>query len=190
VGKEGPRTALERILSAAGGFFVSGFAGAGIGAIFGWRELVKAILPQIMAAVVAGALGLPLVPVLIIAALIQGGLTTVNLLNRIKEETGKAYRNKLREVAGDRAYHIAQQIDDQLAEIQVQIERGIEVQINSVKEQVETVLATHQKGKAEVEAKQNEIRATGQHLHEISVQLIEFIQRLDQPDEGVFDNDY
>lgn len=157
--------------------------------MFGWREVVKGILPQIAAAMAASLIGLPMVPVLIIAAIIQGGFTTFNLLNRIKEETIKGYRAKLRELAADQADKIAQQIDSQLSELQGQIDRGIQAQIDSVKEQVEAALATQQKGEAEVNAKLTTIYQTEQHLAHIGIKLVKFIQGLDQPDKGGLNDD-
>jgi hypothetical protein len=189
VTKEGPKTALERILAAAGGFFVSGVAGASIGAVFGWREVVKAIVPQITLGLAAAMFSLPLLPVLIIGAIIQGGWTTFNLLNRIKEETVKAYRQKLRELSSEQADRVAQQIDDQLKEIQEQLERGVQVQIDSVKEQVESARVTKQQGQAEVSAKIAQIERAEQLLNDLSAEATAFVARLDQRDEGAYPHD-
>ena len=177
VGNVGPKNALERILAAAGGFFLMGWAGAGLGAIFGWQEVVDAILPQMMVAFIAGAAGLlPVLPiVMMVSGSIQGGLSIGKIIKRVKAETAKEYKQKLRAGVSTQSQKIAQQIDQALSELSERLEQGLQVQIDQVDEQVKTALLKQEEGQQAVDDKLAEIDDIERSLSDIEAELVEFI---------------
>ncbi|MEH1893488.1 MAG: hypothetical protein V7K92_30110 [Nostoc sp.] len=82
---------LERVLAASKGFLLGANIGlAGVGAVFGYQEMAKAIIPQLILSVAAITLAAAN-PLLIFGAmagggLIQGFLTAKSTKNKIKEE--------------------------------------------------------------------------------------------------------
>ncbi|MEC4819435.1 MAG: dynamin family protein [Scytonema sp. PMC 1069.18] len=179
VAKEGPSNALERTLAAAGGFFLAGVGGAGVGAIFGWQEVTKLILPHLLALMAASTFGLPLLPVAIVVAVFRGGVTALNIIQRVKEEVGKTYKQKLRELSLQQGEKIAKQFDAELAELSARLERGLKVQIDTVEEQVQTALKTHKAGQQEVDNELHEINNLEKQLSDINLKLLTFIELID-----------
>ena len=176
----GPKNAFERALAAAGGFFLLGVPGAGLGAVFGWREVVNAILPQIGVAMAASIIGLPILPIMIAAGIGQGVAVTRKLMKRIKEEVTKAYKRNLRQGVSDQSQKITQQIDQEFSKLSEQLEQGLQVQIAEVEEQVEAALLKQEEGQQAVDAKLAEIVQLEKTLSDIYAQLIEFIALIDQ----------
>lgn len=177
VANTGPKNALERVLAAAGGFFLMGWAGAGLGAIFGWREVVDAVVPQMMVAFIVGAAGfVPVLPiVMMVAGSIQGGLSVGKIIKRVKEETAKEYKQKLREGVSVQSNKISQQTHQALSELSERLEQGLQVQIDQVDEQVKTALLKQEEGQQAVDAKLAEIDDIERKLSDIEAELIKFI---------------
>lgn len=178
----GPKNALERILAAAGGFFLMGLSGAGLGAIFGWREVLDALLPQMIVAFAVGTFGLlPFLPIImLVAGSIQGGLSVGKIIRKLKDEVIKVYKQKLREGVPNQSNKITQQIDLELNKLSEQLEQGLELRIAEVEEQVKTALRKQEEGQHAVDIKLTEIDQTERDLSDISVELVEFIALIDQ----------
>ena len=175
VGQAGPKNALERILAAAGGFFLMGPAGAGLGAILGWKELAKAILPHIAAIITASAIGLPLLPSVILVALFKGGWAAVDIFKKLKDEVKIAYKSKLREATGEQARSVTQQLDKEFSKLSDQIERGVQLQIDEVSEQVESTLRDQEEGQQAVDRKLAEIKTAEAQLQSVTIELVDFV---------------
>jgi len=178
LGDLGPQSALERVFAAAGGFVIGGVAGAGLGAVFGLREITRMILPQ-MGAVIAGMIiGLPILPIMIVAAIIQGGITARNLVQTVKTKVGTAYKEKLREMNTAQAEIIIQEVDEKLEKMQVALDRGLSAQIDEVEKQVKISLLDKQRGEAAVKEKETQIDEAERELHEITTWLLTFLKEL------------
>lgn len=177
----GPKNALERVLAAAGGFFLMGLSGAGIGAILGWREVVNALLPQMAVYLAISALGLaPLLPIaLIISGSIQGGLSLKRILKRLKEEVSKTYKQKLREGISEQSNKIIQQIEQEVEVLSQRLEQGLQIQIDEIDEQVNSAVKKQEEGQQAVKDKLTEIDEIERDLSDINVRLIEFIASMD-----------
>jgi hypothetical protein len=97
-------SAVERIFSAAGGFLIGGLGAATIGATFGYQEMLRSLIPQliigIMGYILLGVNPITLIPMLI-AALIQGKLMEGGLTNRIKEEVSNKFSGQLNQSTVD-----------------------------------------------------------------------------------------
>lgn len=182
--KEGPKNALERTLAAAGGFLISGFAGAGLGAVFGWREVIKSIMPQLLLAIAAGIFALPALPHIIIAVLLgfAQGVRVHGMGKKIRTEVGKNYKQKLREIAPDEAQKVAHQLDKEIAKLQKQLELGLQVRIDEIEEQVTSALEKQKEGQDAVTTKLAEINKIEKRLSDISVKLVQFIASVEQID--------
>jgi len=177
----GPKNALERLLAAAGGWFVGGIGAGAIGAIFGYREMLKSLIPNVAAIIAAIVIGLPVLPVMLIVGAIMGVSTVSNMGNRIKEKVGERFRQEIREKSGEQAEQIANQLDEQLGALKNALEAGMERRIAEVKEQAETALAAHEKGESEVNLKFENIDSIKKELNQINDELDEFIVGLVNP---------
>jgi len=176
----GPKNAFERALAAAGGFFLLGVAGAGLGATLGWRQVVNAFLPQLGVYAVSSIIGLPILPMLIVAATIQGVVNAGQVLKDQKDETVKEYKQNLQKRVSDQSREIIQQIDRHFSLLSEQLEKGLQMQIDEVKEQVETALSKQEEGQQAVDEKLAEINEMEKELSDISVHLVQFIALVDQ----------
>ncbi len=173
-----PRSALERTIAAAGGWMVGGPAMAGLGAAFGLEEVVRSFLPQLAAMLGAVILGLPLLPVTIVAAVLQGGHTTFSMVGRIKQEMGKRVKQEIGQAKVRSSEKIPLQIDKELHNFQEQLQRGLLVQIEGVREQVEAALRDKEAGQETVERKLHELHALRRELIEIYSELDRFTDNL------------
>lgn len=177
--REGPSGALERTLAAAGGFFIAGFAGAGLGAVFGWREVAKAILPQITAVLLSSTLGLPVLPVMIVAAILQGGIQAASIVKKLKQEVAKQYKHKLREMGPNQGEKIFEQLDEGLSAMATQLEQGLQVQIDEVKGQVDATLREKEEGQQTVDEKLADMDEVERRLDDVEEHLSDFLLSLD-----------
>ena len=176
----GPKSALERALAAAGGFFLMGFSGAGLGAMFGWREVMSAILPHVGIVIFSTALGLPIIPVMLTTGTIKGVKSANKIIEQVKIEISKAYQRQLRGSVSAQSERIAQQLDKEFDQLSEQLERGLQMQIDSVSEQVETAMRKQEEGQQAVDAKISEINSIEKQLSIMSIDLVEFLTLLDQ----------
>lgn len=174
----GPKNAFERVLAAAGGWVVAGPAGAGLGAVFGLRQVANAIIPQVLAVMAAIIIGLPVLPVMIVAGLLHGGVATVNLIKHVKEEIAKVYKQKLRELSPIQGDKIAHQFDQELGKLETRLEEGLQVRINEVREQIEATLQEKRRGEDAVAQKMTAIKEIESRLREVDAQLFSFITDL------------
>lgn len=177
-GVASPKSSSERILAAAGGWIIGGPAMAGFGAVFGFDEVVKAFIPQLGAILGAMIIGLPILPVAIVAALVQGGYRTLQLNNRIKEEAAKVYRQKIRERGPEEANKLGRMINSRLQDLQMQLDKGLEIQIDEVRQQVHGVLEEKRKGEQNALQKRSELVEIRKELYAIDSELDSFINDL------------
>ena len=176
----GPKNAFERVLAAAGGFFLLGVPGAGLGAVLGWKQVVNGVLPQIGAVAISSIFGLPLLPILIIAGTVQGVINANQIIKIKRDEAVKEYKQNLRQGVSKQSQEIVQQIDREFSNLSEQLDKGLQVQIDEVKEQVETALCKQEEGQQAVDANLSKINQQENKLSDISVQLVEFIAQIDQ----------
>jgi GTPase SAR1 family protein/flagellar capping protein FliD len=177
----GPKkvSALERILSAAGGLFIGGVGMAGIGAVFGYQEMLKSLLPQIAIAaatvVLVGWNPLVLIPAMAAGGFIQGLITSKAANKKIKEEVGKRFANEIRSSKYQRADEIADAVAKKLGEIKAAVDEGLAKEIQSIRDQVESILAEKRKGQTNVEQKLKELESIRNQMNEIDSKLDDLI---------------
>lgn len=178
-------TPIERILSATSGFFVAGLGSAGLGAIFGYKEMAKSILPQLgIVTLTASLVGFN--PIILIPAIIGGGFlqalwTTQSTNRRIKEEIGKRYSLAIRSTARQRGIEVADAVDNELEGIQEAVRKGLSKEIESIRHQVALVIRNKMESTADTDTKLMEIDTLRRRTNLIDEKVGELIANLAIP---------
>jgi hypothetical protein len=170
-------SAVNRVLSAVGGFLLLGPAGAIEGASGGFVSLIKGIPIYITAAIVLAIVGASTpvgMAVLAGIGLIRTWMTGKDAAGRLREnvcqEFTKAFRSKIPEMERKIADRVAQQYE----EVGKVVEAGMSTLIGEVEEEVEEVLRQkragedlQREGRAQVAAVRARIRDITQELEEV-----------------------
>lgn len=174
-------SALERIFSAAGGFLVGGFGSAAVGATFGYQEMLKSIIPQIIIAIISyiilGLNPVTLIP-MIIAAIIQGNLVKGKMGEKIKEEVGKKFSEQLRDVTMEIVEKVDREISTELNKVKNLVDEGLGAEIQNVRQQLNNVLAEKQKGQVEVDRKLEQLGTLAKDVNQIDEELDDLISQV------------
>jgi GTPase SAR1 family protein len=174
-------SAVERVLSAGGALLMGGVAGIGsatIGATFGYQEMLKSLIPQILIGV-AGLIFLGLNPItlipMLIAGVVQGKFMEGGLEKKIKEEVGKKFSEKFKESRSDIIDKVVNGVGVELEKVKDAVNKGLGVEIDNVSQQVNNVLAEKQKGKVEVDKRLKLLVTLEEDINEIDRQLDDLI---------------
>ena len=171
-------SAVERIFSAAGGFLIGGVGSATIGATFGYQEMLKSLIPQLVIGIISyillGLNPITFVPMLV-AALIQGKLMEGGLANRIKEEVGKKFSEQLNQSTVDIVDKVGKAVGAELNKVKNLVDKGLEAEIQNIRQQVNNVLAEKQKGQAEVDKKLKQLDDLTQYVNKNDEELYDLI---------------
>jgi len=174
---------LERVLAAAGGLIFVDIGSALIGGLFGFREMLNSILPQIIALLggwaMFGVNPAILIPVIVVA-IIQGvfKMTTVN--DKIKEITGDKYKEDLSNSRDKQSSKIAQEVVAKLEIFKDAVDLGLGIEIQSVRTQVNSILAEKQKGQTNVDEKIHELQLLSDKLNAIDGELNKLMREVAQ----------
>jgi hypothetical protein len=175
-------SALERVLSAAGGFLIGGVGSAGIGAMYGYEEMVKSLVPQILLAastvILIGFNPWILFPVMAGGGVIQGLLSTNGTNKKLKEVVSQKYASEVRASAQGQARKLAEAVSQELSKIEETVDNGLEAEIQAIQEQVNSILAEKQKGQANVDEKLRELDHLSGSLNEIDSELDDLIAQI------------
>ncbi|MDF5723907.1 MAG: dynamin family protein [Rhizonema sp. PD37] len=173
---------LERIFAAAGGFFVGDIASGAIGAIFGFQEMLNSIIPQL--AIAAGTVALVhfnpfiLIPAMAIGGLIQGFLKMHSTNNKIKESITKEFVNQLRITSYQRSDDISNSVVLQMDKIKDAVNQELSKEIQSIHNQVNSILVEKEKGEVNVDEKLHELASIRYKLDAIDSELDELIAQV------------
>ncbi len=174
-------SAVERLLSAAGGFLVGGIGSATIGATFGYQEMLKSLIPQLVIGIV-GYIFLGLNPVtfvpMLVAALIQGKLMEGGLGNKIKEEVGKKFSEQLSSTTVDIIEKVGNGVSTELSKVKNLVDEGLAAEIQNIRQQLNNALAEKQKGQAEVDKKLKQLDILAQNVNSIDQELDDLISQV------------
>lgn len=174
-------SAVERIFSAAGGFLIGGLGAATIGATFGYQEMLKSLIPQLIIGVIGyiflGLNPITLIPMLV-AALIQGKLMEGGLANRIKEEVGKKFSEQLNQSTVDIVDKVSEAVSVELNKVKNLVDKGLEAEIQNIRQQVKNVLDDKEKGQAEVDKKLKQLDDLTQYVNKIDGKLYDLISQV------------
>ncbi|MTJ51571.1 GTP-binding protein [Anabaena sp. UHCC 0253] len=183
-------SAIERILAAAGGLLIGGVLGnlglAGMGAVFGYQEMAKAIIPQLLLSVAAIVLlstnPWAIFPLMATSGAVHGFFTMRSTNKKIQEEIGKRYANKIRDTSEKQGKDIAETVIQKLSENLKLIDKGLGQEIENVREQVNSILREKQKGQDNVDEKINELQSLLKDLNDIDHELSSLIIELALPE--------
>lgn len=183
----GPRRvgAIERILSAAGGFFIGGVGSAGLGAVFGYQEMAKSIVPQfglaILSIMLVGLNPWFLIPIMASGGFIQGLWSAKSTNKKIKEEVSKRFAASIRDSAQQRGNEVAEAVVAELAKVQDAVNQGLSQEIKGVRDQVDSIRSEKQKGQANVDQKLQELSYLVRKLDAIDNELDKLVMEVALP---------
>lgn len=172
---------LERIFSAAGGFLVGGVGAAAVGATFGYQEMLKSLIPQIIIGIISyvllGLNPLTLVPMLV-AAIIQGKIVKDGFGNKIKEEVGKKFSEQLSESTVDIVDRVSNGVSAEFRKLKSVVDEGLGAEIGNVRQQLNSVMAEKRKGQEEVDKKIQQLDSLELAVNEVDKDLDELIAQV------------
>ncbi|QLE59575.1 GTP-binding protein [Nostoc sp. TCL26-01] len=174
-------SAVERLLSAGGGFLVGGIGSATIGATFGYQEMLRSLIPQLVIGIVGyvflGLNPVTLVPMLV-AALVQGKLMEGGLSKKIKEEVGKKFSEELSKSTTDIIEKVGNGVSAELSKVKSTLDGGLAAEIQNIRQQVNNALAEKQKGQGEVDKKLKQLDILAQNVNNIDKELDDLISQV------------
>lgn len=154
----------ERVLAAAGGWLIAGPGSGLIGGMFGYKEMLKSLVPNIavtiaMMAILGIANPLFLIPALLATGSIQGMMRAGTVTKDIKDKVSQKLSLLLRDSAEKSSEKAAKDIYQKTEEVVKQLDAGLEKEIQSVKESVEGVLAAKRQGEAQAKQRSEILNA-------------------------------
>jgi len=177
-----PISPLERILAAAGGFLIGGIGSAGIGAVFGYEEMLKSLIPQLLIAVAGiafvGFNPWVLIPLLAGGGLVEGLIVADSVNRKLKAKISQNYAIEIRTSAHEQANQLASSVAQELKKIEDAVDDGLGKEIQSVRDQVNSILQEKKKGQENVDRKLKELDGIAQSLNEIDGDLDDLITQM------------
>ncbi|MCM0589077.1 MAG: dynamin family protein [Gloeotrichia echinulata CP02] len=177
-------SAVERLLSAGGALLMGGVGGIGsatIGATFGYQEMLKTLIPQLVIGIVSflflGLNPLTLVPTLI-GAVIQGKLMEGGLSNKIKEEVSKKFSEELSKSTADIVEKVGKGVSAELSKVKDILNDGLGAEIKNIRQQANNALVEKQKGQAEVDKRLKQLDILAQNVNSIDQELDDLISQV------------
>ncbi len=173
---------INRILSGIAGFVLMDYGSAAIGGLFGYKEMLKSLIPQ-MATIGVTYLLVGLNPWVLIPAILASGslqaFIRVNGINdKIKQQVGKEYKVQVQ--ALNQPDEVANAVAAKIKEIEDAVDAGLGSEIQSVRTQVNSIFAEKQKGQANVDQKILELKSLTNKLNAIDGQLNELMRQVAQ----------
>jgi len=166
---------LERILAVAGGLLLQDIVIAGIGAAFGVKEMMVNIMQQIALATVTilivGFNPWILTPVLLSGGFIHGLIKINSTNDQVKKAFTQKYIDQLRQSSFERADETANAVTEKLLQLQNAVDKGLATEIQSLRDQVNSVLEEKQKGQDNVEQKLGELALILKELNVVDSEL-------------------
>ena len=170
---------MERILSAAGGFLIGGIGSAGLGAVFGYQEMLKSLIPQMVAVVVSilvlGTNPVTLIPTMLAVGFGQAKLVEGGLGEKIKKQVGQKFAEQFKDSKDEMTNKIVTQIEAELKKIKDSVNQGLGAEIQNIRQQLDTMLAEKKKGQAQVDQKLRELDNLSQSVDKLDKALDELI---------------
>jgi len=165
----------ERVLAAIGGFLVAGIHSGAYGARFGFKGLGSSVLTHLAIYGLLNLLGftspLTIAMILLAAGFGINWIRAGALTREAKQEIARRLEAQLQADAATLAQEIAQGIDEQTAKLSRSAWEGLDREIRSLREQLETVLADKKAGEARVQAKKKLLVETDLELRAIDSEI-------------------
>ncbi|MCE3555582.1 dynamin family protein [Pseudonocardia sp. RS11V-5] len=174
-------TPLTRTLAAVGGGIIAGPAAGLAGARFGTREMAKALLPGLAIHLVWlftpfgwGVLAAALVAQAIVGAPVMLKGAERRLKQTVGEEMANELRGRLHKDSREAAARLAKQLD----EVRVAVFAGLDAQLATFRQEVETVLAAKRAGEAAASARGSQLTRLAQDLDDAMNQLDDIVDEI------------
>jgi GTPase SAR1 family protein len=176
-------TALERILAAAGGFAMGGnLGGAILGGVFGFKEMLKSMVPQLIIYLATAMLlswnPIALGAVLLGSSLLQGLLKTTGITKKIRDAVGKEYIETFRAARPNLANAVTKAVDMKFSDLQDALDQGLGLEIQNIRDQVNSVIAEKQQGQARVNEAIRRLEAIPGELDKLESEIDALVERV------------
>lgn len=152
---------MERVLSAAGGWFLCGPGSAAVGAVLGYKEMFKSLIPSIAIIAASAVFGffnpLILIPLLLTAGGIQALFSMKGATKKIKDKTAENIANEIQSHADENGKALGQAVFEKTQAIQDAIQAGMNNEIQAVKDTIDSARAVLQQGEFETQQKKEEL---------------------------------
>jgi ribosome biogenesis GTPase A len=173
---------LNRILSGIAGFVLMDYGSGVIGGLFGYKEMLKSLIPQLATIAITVALaGLNpwiLVPAMFASSSLQALIKVNGINDKVKQQVGKEYKVQLQ--GSNQPNEVANAVAAKIKEIEDGVDGGLGDEIQSVRTQVNSILAEKQKGQANVDQKIRELQLLWERLNVIDGELNELMRQVAQ----------
>lgn len=174
----------ERVLSAAGGFVIGGAGSALVGGAMGYKEMLKSLGPQIAIVVVGiGLLGLnPLlvIPALIAGGILQGYLKKSKSMKEARRKIGEALADEMLKKRAEMARTAGEAFDRQTTDYLAGINAGLTKEIQACHDQVEAVLRDMERDQPQIEAKLTRLSEAEKSAGQIEARIMDLVMDLAQ----------
>jgi peptidoglycan hydrolase CwlO-like protein len=157
-----------------GGLVFGNIGGAIAGGTFGFKAMLKSIAPQtVMYIATVILLGWnPVVLVTILAStLIQGVINATGMTKKIRDAAGKEYAERFRAARSGLANAITVAVDKKLEDLQNALDQGFGLEIQNIRDQVDSVIADKQQGQAKVSKSIRRLEAIPDELDAIDSEI-------------------
>ncbi|MEI2579987.1 dynamin family protein [Scytonema sp. PRP1] len=173
---------LERVLATAGGFLFGDAVSGVIGAVFGYQEMLKSLIPQIGIMVAtyafAGLNPFILIPAIVIGGLVQGAWKVQSTNDKIKAAVTEKFINQIRTDSYQISDGISNSVVQQIGKIKDAVDQELGQEIQNIRDQVDSILEEKQKGQENVEQKLHELVSIRKNLDAIDSELDELIAQV------------
>jgi hypothetical protein len=174
-------TPLSRTLAAVGGGIIGGPAAGLAGARFGPREMAKALLPGLAIHLVWlftpfgwGVLAAALVAQAIVGSPFMLKGAEQKLKQTVGEEMANELRGRLHKDSRDAAARFVKQLD----EVRIAVSRGLDAQLATFRQEVETVLEAKRAGEATATARRGQLARLAHDLDAAMEQLDDIVDEI------------
>lgn len=171
---------INRILSGIAGFVLMDYGSAAIGGLFGYKEMLKSLIPQIATIAVtiafAGLNPWVLIPAIFGSSTLQTFIKVNGINDKVKQQVGKEYGTTLQ--ASNQPNEVANAVAAKIKEIEDSVDEGLGSEIQSVRTQVNSILAEKQKGQANVDQKLRELKLLSDRLNAIDAEMNELMRQV------------
>lgn len=151
-----------------------------MGGMFGFKEMLKNILPQLAVMVATTVILGPafVIPAVLGASLVRGVFKANAINKKIRDAVGQTYKQMLQENHLDMVNKLTSNIDERLVQAQDNLDQTLRLGIQNVHEQVQSVIEEKRQGQARVNQALRELSQAGEELNQIDHQLDELIEQI------------
>ncbi len=170
----------QRIVAAGGGFLVSGYGGAVLGAATGLsKDFAKGLALQVgayLALAFVGFLNPVTIIAVIIASVVGGGMSAKkDILEKVKKGISDEYCNGIINASASTVETFVEDIKLKISEIGTIIVNSMDTEIHEIQLQVESIIKEMELGRENIDKQKKELAAKEEQLRRINRELDEFI---------------